>query len=148
MTSPLSSRRRSKTPPPGETGQEGLYLRSLSDRQVIVTIKLRDGETVRGWIEYFDDSMLRLTRENQPNLFIYKNQIRTISEVGRRRVARYETGRRAGPGRGGPVSGTAETAISNICSQGGGDCARGGRTAARVLHCRAWKPSTRATWTW
>ena len=63
MTSPLSSRRRSKTPPPGETGQEGLYLRSLSDRQVIVNIKLRDGETVRGWIEYFDDSMLRLTRE-------------------------------------------------------------------------------------
>jgi|ERR1700722_12412171 len=91
MTSPLSSRRRSKTPPPGETGQEGLYLRSLSDRQVIVNIKLRDGETVRGWIEYFDDSMLRLTREGQPNLFIYKNQIRTISEAGRRRTPRYET---------------------------------------------------------
>jgi host factor-I protein len=91
MTSPLSSRRRTKTPPPGETGQEGLYLRSLSDRQVIVNIKLRDGETVRGWIEYFDDSMLRLTREGQPNLFIYKNQIRTISEAGRRRTPRYET---------------------------------------------------------
>src|SRR6202041_1380408 len=54
-------------------------------------IKLRDGETVRGWIEYFDDSMLRLTREGQPNLFIYKNQIRTISEAGRRRTPRYET---------------------------------------------------------
>ena len=84
MTSPLSSRRRSKTPPPGETGQEALYLRSLSDRQVVVSIKLRDGETVRGWIEYFDDSMLRLTREGQPNLFIYKHQIRTISEAGKR----------------------------------------------------------------
>ena len=80
----LASRRRSKTPPPGETGQEALYLRSLSDRQVTVSIKLRDGETVRGWIEYFDDSMLRLTREGHPNLFIYKHQIRSISEVGRR----------------------------------------------------------------
>ena len=90
MTSPLS-RRRSKTPPPGETGQEALYLRSLSERQVVVNIKLRDGETVRGWIEYFDDSMLRLTRENLPNLFIYKNQIRTISEAGRRRIVRYES---------------------------------------------------------
>lgn len=88
MTSPLSSRRRSKLPPPGETGQEALYLRSLSERQVIVLIKLRDGETVRGWIEYFDDSMLRLTREGKPNLFIYKHQIRTISEVGKRRSAR------------------------------------------------------------
>ena len=88
MTSPLSTRRRSKAPPPGETGQEALYLRSLSDRQVVVTVKLRDGETVRGWIEYFDDVMLRLTREGQPNLFIYKHQIRSITEATRRREAR------------------------------------------------------------
>lgn len=86
MTPPLPSRRRSKTPPPGETGQEALYLRSLSDRQVPVAIKLRDGETVRGWIEYFDDGMLRLTRDGQPNLFIYKHQIRTITESGKRRT--------------------------------------------------------------
>ncbi|MGD0940225.1 MAG: RNA chaperone Hfq [Terracidiphilus sp.] len=81
MTPTVSGRRRSKTPPPGETGQEALYLRSLSDRQVNIQIKLRDGETVRGWIEYFDDGMLRLTREGKPNLFIYKHQIRTITEV-------------------------------------------------------------------
>jgi host factor-I protein len=83
MTPQPSARRRSKAPPPGETGQEALYLRSLSDRQVNVAIKLRDGETVRGWIEYFDDGMLRLTRDGKPNLFIYKHQIRTITEVGR-----------------------------------------------------------------
>jgi host factor-I protein len=85
MTSPLSSRRRSKTPPPGETGQEALYLKSLSDRKIQVAVKLRDGETVKGWIEYFDDGMLRLTREGKPNLFIYKHQIRTIAETGKRR---------------------------------------------------------------
>jgi host factor-I protein len=104
MTSPLSSRRRSKTPPPGETGQEALYLRSLSDRQVVVTIKLRDGETVRGWIEYFDDAMLRLTREGQPNLFIYKHQIRSISEAGRKRAPRPESG--SGAKENGAVSGS------------------------------------------
>jgi host factor-I protein len=80
----LSTRRRSKTPPPDETGQEALYLRSPSDRQVNIQVKLRDGETVRGWIEYFDDGMLRLTREGKPNLFIYKHQIRTIAEVSKR----------------------------------------------------------------
>jgi host factor-I protein len=85
MTSPLSARRRTKAPPPGDTGQEALYLRSLSDRQVQVLVKLRDGETVRGWIEYFDDGMLRLTREGHPNLFIYKHQIRTITESGKRK---------------------------------------------------------------
>jgi len=85
-------RRRQKSPPPGETGQEALYLRSLSERQVQVHVKLRDGETVSGWIEYFDDRMIRLTREGKPNLFIYKNQIRTITEHGRdpRRRARRD----------------------------------------------------------
>ncbi|MDE1161283.1 MAG: RNA chaperone Hfq [Acidobacteriaceae bacterium] len=66
--------------PTGDTGQEALYLKSLSDRQVQVQVKLRDGEVVSGWIEYFDDLMLRLTREGKPNLFIYKAQVRTISE--------------------------------------------------------------------
>jgi host factor-I protein len=88
----MPSRRRSKTPPPGETGQEALYLRSLSDRQVPVAVKLCDGEVVRGWIEYFDDGMLRLTREGKPNLFIYKHQIQTISETGRRRGPRPSNG--------------------------------------------------------
>ena len=98
MTPPLPSRRRSKTPPPGETGQEALYLRSLSDRQVQVTVKLRDGETVKGWIEYFDDGMLRITREGKPNLFIYKHQIRTISESGKRRDANALTSPTGGAG--------------------------------------------------
>jgi host factor-I protein len=73
-------KKRHKGPPTGETGQEALYLKSLSDRQVQVSVKLRDGEVVTGWIEYFDDMMLRLTREGKPNLFIYKAQIRTITE--------------------------------------------------------------------
>jgi host factor-I protein len=73
-------KKRHKGPPTGETGQEALYLKSLSDRQVQVAVKMRDGEVVHGWIEYFDDMMLRLTREGKPNLFIYKAQIRTITE--------------------------------------------------------------------
>jgi host factor-I protein len=84
MASESASRRSRKSPPPGDTGQEAAYLRFLSDKQVPVTVKLRDGESVSGWIEYFDDRMIRLTREGRPNLFIYKQQIRTITEQGRR----------------------------------------------------------------
>jgi host factor-I protein len=91
MNPSISSRRHAKTPPPGETGQEALYLRSLSERQVQVSVKLRGGEVVRGWIEYFDDGMLRLTREGKPNLFIYKHQIETITEAGKRRGLRPRT---------------------------------------------------------
>jgi host factor-I protein len=79
----MSKRRTPKAPPPDGTGHEALYLRSLCDRQVNVQVKMRDGETVRGWIEYFDDGMLRLTREGKPNLFIYKHQISSITEVGK-----------------------------------------------------------------
>lgn len=78
------SRRQKKTAPVGETGQEALYLRYLSEKQVPVNVKLSDGESVTGWIEYFDDRMVRLTREGKPNLFIYKQQIRTISEQPKR----------------------------------------------------------------
>jgi len=92
---PSTSSRRQKTPPPGETGQEVLYLRFLSEKQVPVTVKLRDGESVYGWIEYFDDRMIRLTREGKPNLFIYKNQIRTITESVRHIEARRRERHRA-----------------------------------------------------
>ena len=84
MASENATRRSRKLPPPGDTGQEAAYLRFLSEKQVPVTVKLRDGESVSGWIEYFDDRMIRLTREGRPNLFIYKQQIRTITEKGRR----------------------------------------------------------------
>lgn len=78
------ARRQKKTPPAGETGQEALYLRYLSEKQIPVNVKLSDGESVSGWIEYFDDRMVRLTRDGKPNLFIYKQQIRTISEQPKR----------------------------------------------------------------
>lgn len=87
---------RRKGPPPGETGQETLYLRFLSEKQVPVTVKLRDGEAVYGWIEYFDDRMIRLTREGKPNLFIYKDQIRTITESFRNIEARRRERNRSG----------------------------------------------------
>jgi host factor-I protein len=95
MNPPLQNSRRSRTPPPGDTGQEALYLRSLSERQVSVAVQLRDGETVTGWIEYFDDGMIRITREGHSNLFIYKHQIRSITEVDRRRTGRTAPASRA-----------------------------------------------------
>jgi host factor-I protein len=84
MSETNKSRRQKKAPPLGDTGQETLYLRYLSEKQVPVNLKLRDGECVTGWIEYFDDRMIRLTREGKSNLFIYKQQICTITEQPRR----------------------------------------------------------------
>lgn len=77
--------RKPRTPPPEETSEEAAYLKSLSDKQKPVSIKLADGEVVQGWIEYYDKNMLRLTREDQPNLFIFKHEIMYIAEDGGKR---------------------------------------------------------------
>ena len=73
------------TPPPAETSEEATYLKALGEKQKHVRLKLVDGEVVEGWIEYYDKSMLRLTRQDQPNLFIFKHDIMYISEDGGRK---------------------------------------------------------------
>lgn len=71
---------KSRTPPAAETSQEAHYLKALGEKQTPVTIKLMDGEVVKGWIEYYDRDMLRLTREHEPNLFIFKHDILYLAE--------------------------------------------------------------------
>ncbi len=71
--------------PPEETSHEAAYLKSLGEKQKPVSIKLADGEVVEGWIEYYDRSMLRLTRDDKPNLFIFKHEIMYIAEDGPKR---------------------------------------------------------------
>jgi sRNA-binding regulator protein Hfq len=66
--------------PPEETSEEAAYLKMLGEKQKAVTVKLAHGETVRGWIEYYDKNMVRLTREDAPNLFIFKHEIMYIAE--------------------------------------------------------------------
>jgi host factor-I protein len=66
--------------PPEETSEEAAYLKALGEKQKPVSIKLAHGEVVRGWIEYYDKNMVRLTREGQPNLFIFKHEIMYIAE--------------------------------------------------------------------
>jgi host factor-I protein len=72
--------RKPRTSPPEETSQEAAYLKSLTEKQKPVSIKLSDGEVVNGWIEYYDKNMVRLTREAKPNLFIFKHEIMYITE--------------------------------------------------------------------
>jgi hypothetical protein len=64
-----SSKRAAKAPPPESTHEEANYLKNLVDQRRAVTIKLTDGEAVRGWI-------------GKPNLFIYKDQIAYLAEEG------------------------------------------------------------------
>jgi host factor-I protein len=75
----------SRTPPPEDTFEEPAYLKALGEKQKTVSLKLMDGQTVSGWIEYYDKNMVRLTREGAPNLFIFKHEIMYIAEDGGKR---------------------------------------------------------------
>ncbi len=74
--------RKAKTPPPEDTFEEAAYLKALGEKQRSVSVKLLGGEVVRGWIEYYDRNMVRLTRDGAPNLFIFKHDIMYIAEEG------------------------------------------------------------------
>ena len=69
-----------RTPPPDETFEEAAYLKALGEKQRIVSLKLADGEVVHGWIEYYDKNMVRVTRQDGPNLFIFMHEIVYIAE--------------------------------------------------------------------
>jgi hypothetical protein len=45
--------RKGRPAPPEQTSEEAAYLKSLGEKQKPVSIKLADGEVVRGWILRF-----------------------------------------------------------------------------------------------
>jgi sRNA-binding regulator protein Hfq len=65
---------------PEQTFEEVRYLKYLIDQAIPVRIKLRDNTEVSGTIEYYDRSFVRLTRDNEPNLFIFKHEIKYLYE--------------------------------------------------------------------
>ena len=69
-----------KPPPAEDTHREAAYLALLAAGQRPVCIRLVSGETLRGWIEYYDQDMVRLTRQGASNLFIFKHEIAYIAE--------------------------------------------------------------------
>ena len=65
---------------PEHTFEESKYLKQLIESGTRVRVKMADGEEVTGVIEYYDVSFIRLTRDGEPNLFIFKHDIKYIQE--------------------------------------------------------------------
>ena len=66
---------------PEQTFEEAKYLKRLIENATPVRVKMADGEEVVGIIEYYDQSFIRLTRDGEPNLFIFKHDIKYLYEV-------------------------------------------------------------------
>lgn len=77
----MSTPTQGKSRAPEATFEEAKYLKQLIENGARVRVKLADNEEVDGVIEYYDQSFIRLTREGQPNLFIFKHDIKYIEET-------------------------------------------------------------------
>ncbi len=67
--------------PPEQTLEEIKYLKHLIERKIRVCVKLSDNQLVQGIIEYYDQRFIRVTRDSEPNLFIFKHDIKYLYEV-------------------------------------------------------------------
>lgn len=77
----LKNDSKGKSRPPEQTFEEPRYLRYLIDNEIPVRVRLRNNEEVEGTIEYYDQSFIRVTRTEGPNLFIFKHEIKYLHEV-------------------------------------------------------------------
>jgi host factor-I protein len=66
---------------PEQTLAEVRYLQELIENRTPVRMRLSDNQEVDGVIEFYDANFIRLTREDQPNLFVYKHDIKYLYEL-------------------------------------------------------------------
>jgi host factor-I protein len=72
-----------KPAPPEQTNAENFYYQKQIQSRTPMVIVLRDGEEVRGIIEWYDRNCIKVNRENgEPNLMIYKPAIKYMFKEG------------------------------------------------------------------
>ena len=72
---PPRSVRRKQSPPEQTNAEEFYYLKQMAARTPMVLV-LNTGEELRGWIEWYDKNSIKFNRQREPNLMIFKDNIR------------------------------------------------------------------------
>jgi sRNA-binding regulator protein Hfq len=65
-----------KAAPPESTNAENFYYLKQMNSKTPMVIVMTDGEEIRGWIEWYDKSCLKVNRDGAPNLLIQKQCIK------------------------------------------------------------------------
>jgi host factor-I protein len=71
-----------KLAPPEQTNAENFYYQKQMQSKTPMVIVLRDGEEIRGMIEWYDKSCLKVARNGQSNLLVYKPAIKYMFKEG------------------------------------------------------------------
>jgi len=70
--------RNAKAAPPEVTNAENFYYVKQMNSKAPMVIVLTDGEEIRGCIEWYDKSCLKVNRQGAPNLLIQKHCIKYL----------------------------------------------------------------------
>ena len=65
-----------KPTPPDQTNAENFYYIKQMQSKTAMAIVLKDGETVKGVIEWYDKGCLKVNRDGAPNILLYKSNIK------------------------------------------------------------------------
>jgi host factor-I protein len=78
---PLVPGKVSQAKAPEQTLEEVNFLKRLIENRTRVRVRLSDNQEVDGVIEFYDTHFIRLTRDGEPNLFLYKHDIKYLYEI-------------------------------------------------------------------
>ena len=69
---------RKKPAPPEQTNAENFYYVKQMQARTPMVVVLQDGEQIRGVIEWYDKTCLKVHRQGEPNLLVYKPSIKYL----------------------------------------------------------------------
>jgi host factor-I protein len=70
-----------RTSPPEQTNAENFYYLKQMQSKTPMSIVLRDGEILKGVIEWYDKDCLKVNREGAPNLMVFKSNIKYMHKA-------------------------------------------------------------------
>lgn len=74
-----------KIPPAEQTHAENFYYQKQMQSKTPMIIVLQDGDSMNGIIEWYDKNCIKITRNGQPNVLIYKAAIKYMFKASEER---------------------------------------------------------------
>jgi len=75
MTARSATRARKPTPPEQTNAENFYYLKQMTNKTKMVIV-LKDGEQIRGVIEWYDKHALKVHRPTEPNILLLKDNVK------------------------------------------------------------------------
>jgi sRNA-binding regulator protein Hfq len=75
VTTPKYFRQRRAIPPDSTNAESNYYLKQMANKTRMVIV-LKDGEELRGTIEWYDRVALKVHRTGAPNILLYKDNVK------------------------------------------------------------------------